>query len=80
MGSQVPGFNPAYILEHLRSYQVKANLSNAQLATDMTAFGWTWNENNVELLLKGKLTLSDREKEFVKNYLLQKLYETATIT
>lgn len=73
MGSQLPALLDPLTL--LRRYQQQKAWTNAQLATDMTAYGWTWNEVNVAQLMLGRLKLSDHEKEFVKNYLLNSYYD-----
>lgn len=73
MGMQLPALKDELTL--LRRYQQQKGWTNAQLATDMTAYGWTWNEPNVEALMNGKLVLSDKEKGFVRNYLLNSYYD-----
>ena len=75
MGSQLPALLDPLTL--LRRYQQQKSWSNAQLATDMTAYGWTWNTHNIDILMKGIIKLSDHQKEFVKNYLLNSYHDEA---
>lgn len=73
MGQQLPLLKDELTL--LRRYQQQKSWTDAQLATDMTAYGWTWNEANVAALMIGRMALSDRQKGFVRNYLLNSYYD-----
>ena len=56
----------------LRLYKDKKSYSNATLATDLTAFGWTWTEAHLASLFTGKSKLDENKIEFIKLYLLDR--------
>lgn len=62
-------------LERLRRYQQQKSWTNAQLATDLTAYGWMWNEHEVEMLMKGITKLSDAKKKYINDYLLDAYFD-----
>jgi len=53
-------------------YKTKKAYSNAQLATDLTAFGWDWSEAYLASLFAGKAQLDESKKRFVELYLLDR--------
>lgn len=61
---------PYHIVEILRLYKIKSGLTNAQIATALTAFGWTWNETHVADLLAGKVKLTGEEEIFLTRYFI----------
>ena len=56
----------------LRLYKTKKSYSNAQLATDLTSFGWDWSEAYIAALFDGKAQLDESKKRFVELYLLDR--------
>ena len=44
--SNIPAM-PFNLVEILREYKIKDALSNAQIATALSDFGWTWNPTKV---------------------------------
>ena len=56
----------------LRMYKTKKSYSNAQLATDLTAFGWDWSEAYIAALFVGNAKLDESKKRFVELYLLDR--------
>ena len=65
-------------VELLRRYKAQKNWTNAQLATSMTAFGWTWTEVYIAALFKGTMKPSEDKREYIKRYLLS-AYEDETL-
>lgn len=61
-------------VELLRRYKAQKGYSNAELATDMTALGWTWLEAFVANLLTGKKRASTEQNEYIRRYLLTRYY------
>lgn len=61
-------------IELLRRYKAQKAWTNAQLATSMTALGWTWAEAFVAALLMGTLKPSEEQREYIKRYLLSRYY------
>ena len=62
----------------LRIYKTKKSYSNATLATDLTAFGWNWNEALLASLFAGRVKLDKSKSEFIKLYLLDR-YSNETL-
>lgn len=58
----------------LKNYEKKKKFTHAQLAADMTAYGWQWTENHIADILGGKVAVSDEHKEFFRRYLLTRYY------
>jgi len=56
----------------LRMYKTKKSYSNATLATDLTAFGWTWTEAHIASLFAGHMKLDKNKSEYIKLYLLDR--------
>lgn len=56
-------------VERLRKYKNQKSWTNTQLAADMESFGWDWTVGRIDLLLSGRVTLSDEHKVFVEKYL-----------
>jgi len=61
-------------VELLRRYKTQKSWTDAQLATSMTAFGWTWTETHVATLFRGTMKPSEEEREYIKRYLLSRYY------
>jgi len=61
-------------VELLRRYKTQKSWTDAQLATSMTAFGWTWTETHVAALFRGTMKPSEEEREYIKRYLLSRYY------
>lgn len=56
----------------LRLYKTKKSYSNAQLAADITDFGWDWSESYLARLFAGGLKLDESKKHFIELYLLDR--------
>jgi len=63
----------------LRTYKTQKSYSDATLATDLTAFGWTWTESYLASLFAGRQKLDENKTEYIKLYLLDR-YSKETIT
>ena len=61
-------------VELLRRYQAQKTWTDAQLATSMTAAGWTWGEVQIAGLFAGTLKPSEEQREYIKRYLLNRYY------
>lgn len=61
-------------VELLRRYKTQKSWTDAQLATSMTAFGWTWTEMHIVGLFRGTMKPSEEEREYIKRYLLSRYY------
>jgi len=61
-------------VELLRRYKTQKSWTDAQLATSMTAFGWTWTETHVAALFRGTMKPSEEKCEYIKRYLLSRYY------
>ncbi len=66
-------------LSLLRTYKNQKSYSNATLATDLTAFGWTWTESYLALLFTGRMKLDENKIEYIKLYLLDR-YSKETLS
>jgi len=60
------------VVYRLRLYKTQKSYSNAQLATDLTLFGWTWPESYVASMFAGKSKLDEEKKHFIELYLLDR--------
>lgn len=60
------------VVYRLRLYKTQKSYSNAQLAADLTAFGWDWSEAYVASLFAGKAKLDESKKHFIELYLLDR--------
>jgi len=56
----------------LRLYKTQKSYSNAQLAADLSSFGWDWSEAYIAALFAGKQSLDESKKRFVELYLLDR--------
>jgi len=63
-----------YAVELLRRYKTQKSWTDTQLATSMTAFGWTWTETHVATLFRGTMKANEEEREYIKRYLLSRYY------
>jgi len=61
-------------IELLRRYRTQRSFSDAQLATDMTAIGWSWTESYLGQLFKGTKKPGTEQREFIRNFLAIKYY------
>ena len=61
-------------VELLRHYKAQKAWTDAQLATSMTATGWTWTETFVAGLFAGTLKPNEEQREYIKRYLLDAYY------
>jgi len=61
--------NVTYLLQR---YKTQKSYSNAQLATDLSAFGWDWSEAYIAGVFAGKQSLDESKKNFVNLYLLDR--------
>ena len=61
-------------IELLRRYKTQKSWTDAQLATSMTALGWTWGEEFVATLFRGTMKPSEEQCEYIKRYLLSRYY------
>ena len=61
---------PFNLMEILREYKIKSGLSNAQIATALSDFGWTWNETHIADLLAGKVKPTGDEVIFFTRYFI----------
>lgn len=62
-------------IDMLKRHRDKHGYTNAQLASNMTTFGWTWNETRVADLISGRSKLTADDEAFIKLYLLQEFYD-----
>lgn len=62
-------------IEMLRRHQQKEGYSNAQLVTQLNAFGWTWQEDLIADLMTGRKKPTADQGMFFKRYLLKKFYD-----
>lgn len=62
------------IIEQLRKHKAKEGYSDAQLVTQLDAFGWTWQESHISSLLEGRKHPTASEQIFFRGYLLNKFY------
>jgi hypothetical protein len=53
-------------------YKAKNSYTNAVLAAELTAFGWTWHEDQLDRLFKGKMHMGSEQKAYVRLFLLDK--------
>jgi len=60
------------VVYRLRLYKTQKSWSNAQLATDLEAFGWTWPESYVAALFVGNIKPDESKKHFIELYLLDR--------
>ena len=63
-----------HAVELLRRYKAQKGYTSAQLATNMTSWGWTWTETFVDDLLEGRAKPSEEQREFIRRYLLTRYY------
>lgn len=61
--------NTLYLLQ---MYKTQKSYSDAQLATDLTLFGWDWNESYITSLFAGRVKLDESKENFIKLYLLDR--------
>lgn len=54
----------------LQRYKMQRGYTDAQLAADMTRFGWGWTKSYVIAILAGNARLREEEQEFIRRYLL----------
>ena len=64
------------VIELLGRYKTQKSYSNAQLAANMTSFGWEWGETFVSDLFAGKSKATPGQAEHIKRYLLTRYYES----
>lgn len=64
-------------VELLSKYKEQKGWSNVQLATSMTAFGWSWSEPYMVALFKGTMKPNDEKCDFIKRYLLNSYEDEA---
>jgi len=67
------------VVYRLRLYKTQKSYSNAQLATDLTAFGWDWPESYVAALFVGNAKPDESKKHFIELYLLDR-YSKETLS
>lgn len=60
------------VLNLLLMYKTQKSYSNATLATDLSAFGWTWTESYLTSLFAGRMKLDESKENFIKLYLLDR--------
>lgn len=61
--------------QQLRQYKAKNSYTNAQVATALTALGWTWGENHVASLMSGTAKATESERVYIRIFLLDKFYD-----
>lgn len=61
-------------VELIRRLKAQEDWTNAQLATSMTAEGWTIGENLVNDWLDGRSKPSEYHREYIRLYLLNHYY------
>jgi len=61
-------------IDMLRMYKAKNAYTNAVLATELTTFGWTWHEDQLDSLFKGKMHMTSEQKAYVRSFLLDKFH------
>jgi len=61
-------------VELLRRLKAQEVWTNAQVATSMTAFGWTIGEDLVEDWLDGRNRPGESHREYIRRYLLMHYY------
>ena len=61
--------NTLYLLQ---MYKTQKTYSDATLATDLSAFGWDWNESYITSLFAGRVKMDESKENFIKLYLLDR--------
>ena len=59
-------------IDMLRMYKAKNTYTNAVLAAELVVFGWTWHEDQLDNLFKGKMHMTSEQKAYVRLFLLDK--------
>lgn len=67
-------------IELLRRCKTQATITNATLATSMTAFGWTWTEEFLTDLFEGRAKPDEEQREYIRRYLLTRYYDATTVS
>ena len=62
-------------IEMLRRHKLKQGYTDAQLATDLALFGWTWQESRIADLMTGRSKPTADEAAFFRLYLLRRFHD-----
>lgn len=61
----------------LRKYQEQKSWTNAQLATSMTTYGWTWLEALIAEYFLGTQKPDEEHRTYIRRYLLNRYFVEA---
>ena len=67
--SNIPAM-PFNLVEILREYKAQSGLTDAQIATALSGFGWAWNETHIADLLAGRVKPTGDEAIFFTRYFI----------